>query len=642
MKLYSIYKSFVPAALLAACGFAVSCDDFLTVLPESDITEDQFWETKEDLLNVRAGAYKQLASIGGNIIYWGELRSDNVKLQSMDNTTLLYLQQAILRPTNSNFDWAGAYTGISYCNLILAKGDQMTAGDSPVDPSFSRNEFNQYSAEIKALRALFYFYLVRAFRDVPYVEGNVQTDEEARALYIPVSSGEAILGEMCRQLEETVGSAFTEQSFLSDREKKGYFTQTAIHALLADMYLWRGCLLKNYEKKTDAAGRKRTLNLTDIVTVNAETGDSVLTTADGTALDETYANAQSEACFQAAVDHANEVIKIQMKRFKTLYDRSSVFNRDVFEIDESFNYDTYNGNGIYPLYHNTQTQGENVIDEIYSRLWANKNSQESVFEIQFDATETNNLYKSWYGSYTSGSFNAGTMVAADMFLASIGNKVTAAAKGLGKTDLRSLQTLGYNKETLSASAVPIHKNIANLIVVNDLRDMSQGFSIVGYHITQSMNWPVYRLSDVMLIKAEALARMTGGDTREANYLVNHLYARNCPQMSANDTTNTETGNALLIKVYNERQREFVGEGKRWFDLVRQAEAGDYYSARSVSVMESLADFVSMSSVVINRMRNLWSFYCPITDAEMRVEGVDAGGYLVQNPVWEKYSEIKKN
>ncbi len=639
MKLYSIHKSFLPAALLALCGLAVSCDDFLTVLPESDITEDQFWETKGDLLNVRAGAYKQLATVADNIIYWGELRSDNVKLQSMSNTTLLYLQQAILRPTNSNFDWAGLYTGISYCNLILSKGAEMTEGDTPRDPSFTRSEFSQYEADIKGLRALYYFYLVRAFRDVPYVENNVQSDAEARKLYIPVSSGEAILGEMCRQLEECVGTAFTEQSFNSSTEKKGYFTQTAIHALLADMYLWRGCMLKNYSKKTDAAGHARKLNLTDVEVVSEE-GDTTLTTADGELLTDEYADAQSTQCFQAAVDHANQVLVIQMRRFKTLYDQASTFSRGIFEITQSFDLDSYTGDNIYPLYHNTQTQGENVADQLYSMLWATKNNQESILEIQFNSTQTNTLYSSWYGSYSGGSLSAGTMVASDALVAAIGNKVTAANRGLGKTDLRALETFAYNRETLASTSVPIHKNIATQIVVNDLKDMSLGFKSVGYRTDNSMNWPIYRLSDVMLIKAEALARLDV-NTSEAHCLVNHLYARNCPTIATADTTSDGTGNALVLKIYNERQREFVGEGKRWFDLVRQAEAGDYYSGRSISLMESLSDYVSMSSVVVNRMHSLWSFYCPITDSEMRVEGVDAGGYLVQNPVWEKYSEIKK-
>lgn len=639
MKLHRFYNSVLFSGLFAVGALFTSCDDFLTVLPEDFTTEDQFWESKGDLLNVRAGAYKQLANMGENIIYWGELRADNLKLNKLDDLTLLYLQQAILRPNNSHYDWSAVYNGISLCNLILKKGAEMTSSEPLVDPTFSANDFGQYAADIMGLRALYYFYLVRAFRDVPYVTSSVSSDEEARKLYVPVTSGEAILGEQCQLLENAVGSAFTEESFTSASDKKGYFTQTAIHALLADMYLWRGCMLKNYSKKTDTQGHARTVNMTDAIIVG-EAGDTTIVTADGQTVNDTYAEELSKQCFRSAVDHANEVLKIQMKRFAQSFQNASQFDRGEYEITEAFNSSSYTGAGIYPLYRTTLTKEDrNAIDQLYQRIWVNKNSQESIFEIQYDRTNTNPLYD-WYGSYSSGSLNIGTMVASDLLVSKVSTKVLPADQGIGSTDLRALQTLGYTQTNLGAAAVPVHKNIVSIYNISEVKDMSKGLgTFMSYRSPQDANWPVYRLSDVMLIKAEALTRLNE-NLNEANYLVNHLYARNCPTMSEGDTTQITGQGNLLMKVYNERQREFVGEGKRWFDIVRQAEAGDYYGGRSVSVMENLVDFISVTNVVKNRMRSIWSFYCPFTDSEMRVRGIQAGGYLVQNPVWERYSEIK--
>ena len=640
MKLHSFYNTIILTVILSASGILASCDDFLTVLPDDSTTEEHFWESKEDLLNVRAGAYKQLANIGSKIIYWGELRSDNVKLHTLSNNELLFLQQAILRPTNSNYDWAAIYKGISYCNLILSKGTEMTT-EPLVDPAFSRNDFNQYAADITALRALYYFYLVRAFRDVPYVVNTVKSDEEAMKLYIPVSSGEAILGEMCKQLEENVDKAFVEESFSSPSERKGYFTQTAIHALLADMYLWRGCMLKNYSKKRDAAGHVRMLNIDDHMVVS-ESGDTTFTTVDGVELSDTYANEQSNICFQAAVDHANEVLKIQMRRYYESYQRASEMTRNVYEINSEFKINNYSGGGVYPLYKSTIKSGNTrTADDLYSRLWSN-NGNESIFEIQFDRTNTSASLYSVFGSYSSGQLNIGTWVVSDFLVSGAANKKSAAEQGLGKTDLRTLQTMGYTTENLAAAAVPIHKNLAQDYIIMEVNDMSKGFAHrVIYKSTMDGNWPIYRLTDVMLIKAEALTRLgqsSGYD--EANYLVNHIYARNCPSMAAADTTKVTDQTGLLKKVYSERQREFVGEGKRWFDIVRQAEAGDYYSDRLVTIMESMASFIAVTNVVKNRLRSLWSFYSPIVDDEIRVQGVQAGGQLYQNPVWERYSSIK--
>ena len=639
MKLHRFYKNIILTVVVSASGILTSCDDFLTVLPDNATTEEQFWRSKEDLINVRAGAYKQLANIGNKIIYWGELRSDNVKLHKLSDNELLFLQQAILRPVNNNYDWAPIYKGINFCNLILAKGEEMTT-EPLVDPSFTRNNFNQYAADIKGLRALYYFYLVRAFRDVPYVEGTVKSDKEAKQLYAPASSGEAILGEMCKQLEASVGSAFVEEAFTAPKDKKGYFTQTAIHALLADMYLWRGCLLKNYSKKRDAAGRARMLNLDDKLVVG-ENGDTTFLTVDDVEINDDYANEQSKICFQAAVEHANKVIKDQMGRYYALYQRAEETSRSIYEISPDFKLTNYTGNGVYPLYHSRLKPGNTKVpDDLYYRLW-NDNSSESVFEIQFDRTNTSGGLYSVFIKRDNG-IKIGDWVASDNLVSGVAGKKTTDVQWIGKTDLRSLQTLGYELVNLAAAAVPIHKNFVDTYIISELNDMSKGYWLIpSYKDPMDSNFPIYRLTDVMLIKAEALARLgQSAGFEEANHLVNHIYARNCPNMSTGDTTKLTDQTALLQKIYFERQREFVGEGKRWFDIVRQAEAGDYYSGRMMTIIEDMSAFISATNVVKNRVRSIWAFYCPIVDDEIRVQGIKHGGNLYQNPVWERYSSIK--
>jgi hypothetical protein len=88
---------------------------------------------------------------------------------------------------------------------------------------------------------------------------------------------------------------------------------------------------------------------------------------------------------------------------------------------------------------------------------------------------------------------------------------------------------------------------------------------------------------------------------------------------------------LLTLVYNERQREFVAEGKRWYDLVRQAEYDN-------STENVLSTYMSATTIVKNRLKKLLSFYNPVYAEEMKIAGVENGGALVQNPVWERYSK----
>ena len=93
----------------------------------------------------------------------------------------------------------------------------------------------------------------------------------------------------------------------------------------------------------------------------------------------------------------------------------------------------------------------------------------------------------------------------------------------------------------------------------------------------------------------------------------------------------KTGSALLTLVYNERQREFVGEGKRWYDLVRQAE----YDNSTANVLTS---YMAATTIVKNRLKQLYSMYTPVYSEEMKIAGVENGGALVQNPVWDRYTK----
>jgi hypothetical protein len=161
-----------------------------------------------------------------------------------------------------------------------------------------------------------------------------------------------------------------------------------------------------------------------------------------------------------------------------------------------------------------------------------------------------------------------------------------------------------------------------------------------------ISWPVYRMSDMMLIKAEAIARL-GSGLAEGFKLTNELFKRNNPALKATGTAGADTKlvsdrltenyaegktKADLLKlVYDERQREFVGEGKRWFDLVRYAEAtfgeGNKETAQMFDMM------LGVTQTLKGRLGKLYSLYNPIYSEELKVNS-----NLVQNPVWDKYTK----
>ena len=88
----------------------------------------------------------------------------------------------------------------------------------------------------------------------------------------------------------------------------------------------------------------------------------------------------------------------------------------------------------------------------------------------------------------------------------------------------------------------------------------------------------------------------------------------------------------LKLAFNERQREFLGEGKRWYDIVRECEFRG-------ATKDVLSDWVGLSSVVRNRLRSLWSLYNPIYLEELKVNGKEYGSKNrsahAKTPAWGK-------
>ena len=91
------------------------------------------------------------------------------------------------------------------------------------------------------------------------------------------------------------------------------------------------------------------------------------------------------------------------------------------------------------------------------------------------------------------------------------------------------------------------------------------------------NLPLYRYADVLLLLAEAKNQLNEDPSAEINSVRQRAYADN---YAGNEFVNgTKEANAKAI--LDERLKEFAGEGKRWWDLVR---AGDDYLYNEVPTM----------------------------------------------------------
>lgn len=140
--------------------------------------------------------------------------------------------------------------------------------------------------------------------------------------------------------------------------------------------------------------------------------------------------------------------------------------------------------------------------------------------------------------------------------------------------------------------------------------------------TDNSEFPIYRLADVMLMRAEALNRATDGESQEAIDLVNSVRARaKVPSTSiTTDASMFEIENVIM----DERAIELSVEGKRWFDLMRASKGRPDYLVNKV--LERFPD--DQKADVRARIQNPESWYVPINRRELQLNPA-----LVQNPYY---------
>ncbi len=211
----------------------------------------------------------------------------------------------------------------------------------------------------------------------------------------------------------------------------------------------------------------------------------------------------------------------------------------------------------------------------YSTIFeeAGENNVESVFEVQYSDLEgagfsclqcsEGNVAVGFNGirNYDGPNFSSGF---------SFNIPVAAAYNAFNANDLRrDVAILDINAWAASTGATFgtgfEHTGYFNRKYIPRKRRSSAQQDL---NLTNPNNYRSIRFADVLLMAAEAFNRGGIDDTKAQQYL-NRVRARAFGNTSNNITS---TGATLTDDIYNERRLELVGEGHRFFDLVRTGRA----------------------------------------------------------------------
>lgn len=237
----------------------------------------------------------------------------------------------------------------------------------------------------------------------------------------------------------------------------------------------------------------------------------------------------------------------------------------------------------------------------FTTVFARGNSSESIFELQYSTSNLGPFYSIFL---QRPQFKGQALLMQDVY-------------GIDFDDPENKDIRGDEAALIGATG-EIYKFTG---LSNDDRKALQD---------SDTHWFVYRFADVMLMQAEALARLGGEQNGlDALTIISTIRDnRNALTQTEQNVGPTDT-NGLIDYILAERARELAFEGKRWYDVLRVARANNYERKQlliDLAIANAPAD---KQQSIIAKLQDPNSHYLPINTYELFTNKA-----LVQNPFYK--------
>lgn len=456
MKTYIQYFIF----FISISNFLISCD-VLDQVPESDITQANFWKTPKDAESGLIAVNSLFMGTADRNFELGEYRSDNLEIPPKWGFDMVAgnkdINNNIFSPDAGLCNWVPYYSVIARANEVIFYTDKIEFKD--------KADKDRIMGEAYFLRAISYFILARNWGAVPLIVEPFLSEGEN--MYVERTPVDKIYNQILSDV------ALAEQLLpITRTDLRIRATKAAAQALFCDALLTRG--YSSFAQNTD---------------------------------------------FSTAITKADAVL----------------------------------ANSNYKL-----ESGVN-----YANIFRNGNNAESIYEIWFD-------YK-----------NSATQGFCLFFLPRSYTKKRPYGGGTTMLPSHSLVNSFETGDLRAATTYTVLSKTEEQYYDNSVKGMTYGnkylgtVTEIGVQRYSDNHIIVYRLSDVMLMKAEALIK--ANRIPEALSIVNSIRSR--AGLSAKIASSASDALDLVLA---ERKKELAFEGKRWYDLVRTGK---------VSVFRTESEFI---------------------------------------------------
>ncbi|MDR1756752.1 MAG: RagB/SusD family nutrient uptake outer membrane protein [Culturomica sp.] len=244
---------------------------------------------------------------------------------------------------------------------------------------------------------------------------------------------------------------------------------------------------------------------------------------------------------------------------------------------------------------------EEYENETWFQLFYPGATEESIFEFYFNSLENegNTLMTLFYGDGSNYTYSGSSALSEEF------NETPRDVRGLNGSFAGTANYFWKYLGTEFSNADATNRRTSNT----------------------AANWIVYRYAEIFLMRAEAYAMLD--DRASAVADMNRVRVRAQSPALTPEAAASMSRQEFLFEILNDRKKELLVEGKRWYDLVRYAKK-DHFAYKS-EVLEVLLQRISVNErpIWVTRLNQNESFYLPIHKDELETNKL-----LVQNPAYK--------
>ncbi|UAY55348.1 RagB/SusD family nutrient uptake outer membrane protein [Arachidicoccus terrestris] len=556
---YNIHKPVIAIMVGAGLLFSACSKDFLNRLPENAVPSEQFWNSAADIEKAVTGVYNQL---GGDGIIYDAAMSDDAFAQYPWESSATVMSSGDVT-TDLTGSWG--FTDIRRANFFLDNCDKAT---------IDAEQLAQYKAQVRFLRAWFYWDRVVKYGDYPLITTALEIDQ----VDVPRTPRAEVVDFLIKELD-TVAAVLPVSYDAADngRATKGAALALKARILLTDAspYFNTGNDASKWKAAADAAKAVMDLGTYGLYKVTAETGDNKLD------------NYSKWVNFSSSADESK--FRLGLRSYEGLFEKAGqTSNEIIFQRDYIVQQD--------PNYLNTYLPPSTLGG------WSS-------------VTPTQQLVDA-YDSYKTGE--AVTPVSADQRAEWYGAKDARFYNEYKNRDPRFYATIMFNGSPWNA----LEKGYSFEWIIGGSNNSKTGYNfrkmvdpdVYKEQVDNYNNVILMRYAEILLSYAEAENEYAGPNISVYDALDQ---IRERAGMPGVDRSKYSSKESLRTFIRHERRIELALEGQRYLDIRRWKIAPQ--------VMKTIYDL--RKSPAQNRVWNDRLYYFPVPQKQIDL----SNDILKQNP-----------